>query len=137
MLSSGFDPYYMVGLRVSWTPWNWGSTQKSKKIQEVQAKMVGNRQAAFDESVRTQAWNSRYEMAKQEQLVRQDLQIVALRRQITQESASQMIHGAITTGDYIADLNAEIIARINYEIHTIRLAKSRIEYRLALGDNEQ
>ena len=133
MLSNHFDPYYMVGIRVSWTPWNWGSTQKNKKIQEVQAKMVGNQQAAFDESVQAQAWNSYYEIAKQEQLVQQDMQLVALRRQITQESAAQMTHGAITAGDYIADLNAEMIARINHEIHLIRLAKAYVELRLIMN----
>ena len=130
MLSNSFDPYYMVGVRLSWTPWNWGATQKNKKIQDVQAKMIGNRQAAFDEGIRAQAWNSRYEMAKQEQLLQQDVQLIALRRQITQESASQMTHGVVTAGDYIADLNAEMIARINHEIHLIRLAKACVELRL-------
>ncbi|MDR2802483.1 MAG: TolC family protein [Prevotellaceae bacterium] len=134
MLSNSFDPYYMVGVRVSWTPWNWGATQKSKKIQEVQAKIVGNQQSAFDEGVQAQAWNSRYEIAKQEQLMRQDVQLVALRRQITQESASQMANGVITAGDYIADLNAEMIARINGEIHLIRLAQACVELALIMNN---
>jgi outer membrane protein TolC len=134
MLSNGFDPYYMVGVRISWTPWNWGVTQKNKKIQEVQAKMIGNRQAAFDEGLQVQVWNSRYEITKQEQLLQQDVQLIALRRKITQESASQMTHGAITAGDYIADLNAEMIARINHEIHLIRLAKARVELLLIINE---
>ena len=133
MLSDRFDPYYMVGFRLSWTPWNWGATQKSKKIQDVQAKMIGNQQAAFDEGVRAQAWNSRYEIAKQEQLLRQDVQLIALRRQITQESASQMMHGVLTAGDYIADLNAEMIARVNHEIHLVRLAKAGVELLLVMN----
>jgi outer membrane protein TolC len=133
MLSNSFDPYYMVGIRVSWTPWNWGATQKNRKIQEIQAKITGNQQAAFDEGVRAQAWNSYYEIAKQEQLVRQDVQLVALRRQITQESAAQMTHGILTAGDYLADLNAEMTARINHEIHLIRLAKAHVELRLIMN----
>ncbi len=133
MLSTDFDPYYIVGVRLSWTPWNWGSTQKNKKIQDTQAKIVANQQAAFDERVRTQAWSARYEIYKQEKLVTQDLEIVALREKITRESASQLRNGAITTSDYIKDLNAEMTARINAEIHTIRFVKSQLEYRLTLG----
>jgi len=134
MLSNNFDSYYLVGFRVAWTPWNWGDTQKNKKIQNTQAKIISNQQASFDENTRTQAWNIRYEISKQEKMLVQDLEIVKLREKITRESASQLANGNITTSDYIKDLNAEMVARINHEIHTIRLAKSHIEYQLILGE---
>jgi len=133
ILSNTFDPYYLVGVRLLWTPWNWGNTQKLKRVQQVQAKITGNRQAEFDENVRMQAWSARYEISKQTKFLAQDVQMVALREEITRQSASQMTNGAITTSDYLADLNAEMTARINHEIHRIRLAKSHIDYQLLLN----
>jgi outer membrane protein TolC len=133
ILANRFEPFYMVGLRLSWTPWDGNVIKKEKKNIEVQAKMMHNRKAAFDETVRTAAWNAYYEIGKQTEMLKHDVQIVALRRQISAESASRLRHGAITTSDYIADLNAETTARINVERTKIQLAGARLQYLLILG----
>jgi outer membrane protein TolC len=137
MLATGFKPFYMVGLRFSWVPWNGNVIRKEKKNLDIQAKIMGNQKAAFDESIRTAAWNAYYEIGKQAEMLKHDLQIVALHRQISVESASRLRNGAITTSDYIADLNAETAARINVERTKIQLAGARLNYLLILGLNNE
>jgi outer membrane protein TolC len=138
MLATGFKPFYMVGLRFSWVPWDGNVIRKEKKNLDIQAKIMDNQKAAFDESIRTAAWNAYYEAGKQAEMLKHDLQIVALHRQISAESASRLRNGAITTSDYIADLNAETAARINVERTKIQLAGARLNYMLILGlNNEQ
>lgn len=133
MLANDFEPFYMVGLRLSWTPWDGNVIKKEKKYLNVQAKMMLNQKAAFDETVRTAARNARHEIGKQTEMLKHDLQIAALHRQISVESASRLRNGTITTSDYIADLNAETAARLNVERTKIQLAGARLHYLLILG----
>ncbi len=133
MLSNNFDPYYVVGLRLNWTPWDGNLIHKQKKNLDVQARIMANQRSAYDISVRTQARQQRADIRKQEVLLKQDMEIVALRTTIVRESASQLDNGVITTGDYIADLNAEMQARINADITKIQIIKARLDYLITLG----
>ena len=133
MLSNRFDPFYIVGLRLNWTPWDGNLIQQQKKNLDIQSKITANQKAAFDTNIRTQARQKRYDIQKQEELLKQDLEIATLRRTITKESASQLDNGAITTSDYIADLNAETQARISVEITKIQLIKAQLDYLILLN----
>jgi outer membrane protein TolC len=133
MLAADFGPFYMLGLRFSWIPWDGSVVKKEKKSLDIQAKMVDNQKAALDESIRTAAWNAYHEAGKQAEMLKRDLQIASLYRQISAESASRLRNGTITTSDYIADLNAETAARISVERTKIQLAGARLNYRLILG----
>jgi outer membrane protein TolC len=133
MLSNDFEPFYMVGLRFSWVPWDGNVIRKEKKSLDIQAQLMHHQKAAFDETVRTAAWNAYYETGKHAEMLKHDLQIAALHRQISAESASRLRNGTITTSDYIADLNAETTARLNVERTRIQLAGARLNYLLILG----
>jgi len=136
MLSNNFDPFYIVGIRLSWTPWDGNLVQQQKKNLDIQSKIMANQKAAFDTNIRTQAEQKRYDIRKQEALLKQDEEIASLRQTITKESAAQLDNGAITTSDYIADLNAETQARIGVELTKIQLIKAQLDYLLLLGNNE-
>jgi outer membrane protein TolC len=133
MLSNDFEPFYMVGLRFTWIPWDGNAIKKEKKNLDIQAKIMANQKAAFDETVRTAAWNAYYEIGKQAALLKHDVQIVELRKNITAESASQLRNGVLTTSDYIADLNAETNARLSVERTKIQLVGAQLNYLLTLG----
>ena len=136
MLSNNFDPFYIVGIRLNWTPWDGNLIHQQKKNLDIQSKILANQKAAFDTNIRTQAQQKRYDIQKQETLLKQDEEIAKLRQTITKESAAQLDNGAITTSDYIADLNAETQARIGVEITKIQLIKAQLDYLLILGNNQ-
>ena len=133
MLSNSFDPFYIIGIRLNWTPWDGNLIQKQKKNLAIQAKITANQKAAFDTNVRTLAQQKRSDMQKQEELLKQDAEIAELHRKITKESASQLDNGVITTADYIADLNAETQARIAVEMTKIQLVKAQLDYLIILN----
>jgi outer membrane protein TolC len=133
MLSNSFDPFYVIGIRLNWTPWDGNLIQKQKKNFDIQSKIMANQKAAFDLNVRSQAQQKRYDIQKQETLLKQDEEIAALRQTITKESAAQLDNGTITTTDYIADLNAETQSRISVEISKIQLIKAQLDYLIIIG----
>jgi hypothetical protein len=49
------------------------------------------------------------------------------------EKLAQLEQGAITSTEYITQLNAESRARVNLEIRKIRLAQALTEYRTKQG----
>jgi hypothetical protein len=89
MLSNNFDPFYIVGIRLNWTPWDGNLIHKQKKNLDIQVKIMANQKAAFDTNVRVQAQQKRYDIQQQETLLKQDVEIAQLRQAITQESAAQ------------------------------------------------
>jgi len=133
MLSNNFDPFYIVGLSLNWTPWDGNLIRQQKRNLDVQAKLMANQQSAYDIGVRTQARQMRSEISKQETLLKKDIAIVELYKTIVKESASQLDNGVITTSDYIADLNAETQARISADITKVQIIKSQLDYLMTLG----
>ncbi len=133
MLSNDFDPFYIVGIKLNWTPWDGNLVHKQKKNLDLQSNLMANQKAAYDINVRTQAQQRRADIRKQEALLKQDMEIVELRKTITKESASQLDNGTITTSDYIADLNAETQARISTETTRVQLVKAKLDYLMTLG----
>jgi len=71
---------------------------------------------------------------KLEEALKRDDQIVELRSRVARTSASRLENGVITSTDYLTDLNAETIAKINLQTHKIQLVLSKANYLLAKGN---
>ncbi len=133
MLDSDFRPWWIIGARVTWSPWNWNENKNERKILSLQSEIVRTQQESFDRNLRISAHKESGEAAKMAALLDQDRKIIALRESITQSAASQLDHGVITPADYIARLNEETSARITYELHQIQLLRARIAWLYATG----
>jgi outer membrane protein TolC len=133
MLSNNFDPYYMVGIGVSWHVLDWQNTHRNKKINNLQRDVIGTLQSDFEQKQKIQLTDARAQISNMKQLLSSDEEIVNLRKKITFRSASELENGITTSTDYLSDLNAETVALINLEIHKIQLIQATINYNNILG----
>ena len=133
MLDDSFTPWWMVGAKVTWSPWNWNQNKNEKKILAVQEDIIRNQQEIFEKNQRISAEKELGEMRKCAGLLVQDREIIVLREKITKASSSQLDNGVITSSDYIARLSEETQARLNLEIHKIQLVKAKMSYLFTLG----
>ncbi len=133
MLKNTFDPYYLVGLGMSWNILDWKQTGRSREILEVQKQMIGNQRATFDQNLSIALFRSGEAINKAEQLLKIDEQLVALRENIAKHSASQLENGTITSADYIVDLNAVTQANINRKSHKVQLLQAVANYNTLAG----
>jgi outer membrane protein TolC len=133
MLKNTFDPYYVVGLGVSWNLVDWNQTERSRKILEVQKEMIGSQKAAFDQNLSIALFKANEAINKVDQLLKIDGDLVALRTKIAGNSASQLENGAITSADYIVDLNAATQASINQKSHGVQLLYAITNYNNLAG----
>lgn len=136
MLSTNFEPYYIVGISLRWTIFDWNSSRNEQQQIMLQKQMIEHQQATFTQNIRMA---SRMSQSRTEQLresLRTDSAIVDLRSNITRRSANRLEKGIITATDYISDLNAEHQARIKLETDAILWMQEKVNYYMLTGTIE-
>jgi len=133
MLSDDFQSFYIIGAKLSWNIWNWNQTNKEKKIIDLQDKLIGNYKEVFLLNSKISWVRDKTEIEKIKALLAKDKEIIELKSKIAKTSSSQFDNGYITSNDYLNDVNAEIQAKINFEIHKIQLEKAKFDYLLNIG----
>lgn len=133
LISSDFHTFYSVGLGLKWDVLNYGDNRRQKKLVDIQNNMVDIKRQYFNEQLNIQLLKEQSGIEKYDDFMKQDEQIIALRKEVTARSLSKLNNGVITATDYLADLNAEITARLRYENHRILKMQSLHNYQMLQG----
>jgi outer membrane protein TolC len=133
MLDDSFMPWWLIGAKVTWNPWNWNQNKNEKEILSIQNDMLKSQQETFDKNLKISTEKELSEIVKSGELLLQDGRIILLREKITKAASSQLDNGVITSSDYLARLNEETQARLSLEIHKIQLIKAKLSYLYTLG----
>jgi outer membrane protein TolC len=123
-----FAPYYVVGAGVKWNIFDWNKTRNERQIILYQQTIIENRKNDLTDNLKRLLESKNSEILSLKTLIETDNELITLRKRITATAESQYQNGTITATDYLNELNSERQADINYEIHKINLALSRIEY---------
>ena len=123
-----FAPYYLVGAGVKWNIFDWNKTRNERQIISYQQTIIETRKNDLTDNLKRLLESKNSEILSLKTLIETDIQIITLRKRITATAESQYQNGTITATDYLNELNSERQADINYEIHKINLALSRIQY---------
>lgn len=133
MISSDFHTFYSVGVGMKWNFLNYGDSRRQRKILDLQRDMVDIDRENFDDQLNIQLQTEMSNIQKYDELLNQDEQILKLRKAISATSLSKMNNGVITSTDYLTDLNAEVLARLQYENHRILKLQSTYNYMILKG----
>lgn len=133
MLNNQFDPYYLVGIGLSWNAFDWKKTDRQKQVLQLQQQMIDQQEKTFNQNLEILLAQQNEQIEKLEKLLETDFKMVELRTEITRTSASKLENETITTADYIQEVQSETIAKLNYELHKIQLNEAREKYSLIKG----
>jgi len=133
IVSKDFHTFYSVGLGMKWNFLNYGASRRQIKILEIQKDMVDIKRETFNDQLNIQLQTEITNLEKYDELLKQDEQILKLRKAIASTSLSKLTSGIITSMDYLTDLNAEILARLQYENHKILKLQSSYNCLLLQG----
>jgi outer membrane protein TolC len=133
MVSRSFHPYYSVGVGMKWNFLNYGDSRRQKKLFEIQKDMVDIKKKTFDDQLNIQLEAEKVNQAKYAELLKQDEQILNLRKAIAASGFAKLTNGVITSTDYFSELNSEILARLQYENHKILKLQAAYNYLLLQG----
>jgi outer membrane protein TolC len=128
MFNDNFDDWYIVGLGLQWKIYDWKETSRKKEQIELQKEMADNQKESFlyqlDLLTRSK-WN---EIEKLNRIIASDEELLNLRKEVADNSASQLKNGVLKSADYIRDLNNYFVARLTNENHQVALLKAKYEY---------
>lgn len=124
MLESSFQPYFLVGLRFTWSPFDWGTSKEQKAALGLKREMIAVQEATFEDNLQKALRQTEAEIRKLQRLLKGDADLIELQARISQTTASQLRNGTATATDYLHYLNAEYLARLEQDTHRIQLLQA-------------
>ena len=134
---NNFDTYYIVGAAVSWNFFNWNTTKRTRQALQAQQNIIDAKEAYFAQQVQIALKNIRAEIKRIKALLESDEKLIALREKIKKAAISKLNNGTISSTEFLAELNAERQARINFEMHKIQWVQAKVNYLTISGQPVQ
>jgi outer membrane protein TolC len=133
ILDNTFQPFYTVGLNVSWNPINWNSNSNEIQIYESNKKMIETQKETFDKNLKVSLEKYKADIQKFESLIKKDEELMELRDKIVESTASQLSNGTITSTVYLTELNNKNQALLTYKTHLVQLVQAKINFLTTKG----
>lgn len=132
-LARDFSTYWLAGVQVDWTPWNWGTTRRDRDALAIQQQIVESDEAAFRQSVQRSVARDVAAMDQLQHSLTDDDTIVAVRERILRETGFRFREGVITSADYVSRETDLLNARLARAAHRVQLAQARANFLTTLG----
>jgi len=133
MLSRDFQTYWLAGVQVQWTPWNWGVTTRDRQVSQIQQEVVATNEAAFERQLQRNVQQFSAAAAQLDSALALDDRIVVLRESIVRETRAKLGEGVITAAEYVDKSTDLLTARLTRIQHRIALAQARASFLSTLG----
>ncbi|WP_229212640.1 TolC family protein [Dyadobacter soli] len=135
ILSNGFDPYYITGVRLNWSLSGLYTIKKDRDLIRNNRDAIQLQKETFLFNTNLAARQQNAELDRFRQLLTTDDEIITLRESIKTTAAAQLENGVINTNDFLREVNAEDQARLNKILHGIQLLMSQYNLDNTLGTN--
>ena len=91
---------------------------------------VDVKKQSFNNQLDIQLLTEKSNIEKYDALLKQDEQVLKLRKAIASASLAKLNNGVITSMDYLTDMNAEILAKLQFENHKILKKQAAVNFML-------
>jgi hypothetical protein len=133
MFTTTFDSFYLVGARLNWNLWNWNQSKNEKHILSIQSSFIDSQKELFAMNLKMANYKDIADIKKYAALIEKDNEIILLKAKIAKNASFLLDNGIITATEYTTELNSELQAKLNLELHKIQLVLSKINYLNTLG----
>lgn len=121
MFSTGFSPYYLCGIRLSWSLSGLYTQKNNLGKLAVGKQQVDLQKETFLFNTQLKINQQTAEIQKLRTLINNDTDIICLRTSIKQVAASKVENGTLTATDLVREINAEDQARRLKSLHETQL----------------
>ncbi|MFP4528717.1 MAG: TolC family protein [Candidatus Kapaibacterium sp.] len=129
------QPFYIVGLKMSWKFWDWGTSSREREVLELRRSLIDKQEETLRMNINIGGQRYIDRISALGELIAQDKEIIELKQKIVDAAASQMDNGTITATEYISEFNSLMEARMNLQSHRLELIRAKYEYLTFLGLN--
>jgi len=134
MFKSGFTPYFIGGLNLSWNIGGLYTMQDDKRIFANLQKNIEIQKEVFLFNTNQKLTQQNADIEKFKELLKQDDEIIELRTRIKNTSAAKVENGTLTVSDYLRDVTNENIARQIKTLHELHLLQTVEQLRIENGE---
>lgn len=132
-LGDDFKGYWLAGVQVEWSPWDWGRTGLERQALSVQQEIVATEEAAFTESIRRGAVRDLAAIGRLEDALETDSAIIALREGVLDEIRLRFTEGVVTSAEFVDRETDLLTARLARASHGVELAQARARFLTLVG----
>lgn len=133
MLNNSFETFYMTGVRLNWTLFDWNKTKKEKEVLEISKQLIASEKETFELNQKRQLQEINFEIGKIEDQLKSDNEIIQLREKIVRSADSQMKNGVITSSDYLNEVTQLFESKITEQTHRIQLFLTKANHQIIKG----
>lgn len=119
-----FSPYYMVGVQFTWDLTSRYNKQRKMQLWDVQKRMIDTETETFRFNTKIKVNQHDEEIARYQELITMDQNIIDLRTSIRQSAGQRLERGVLTPVDYTSILREEEKARQSRTLNEILLLQS-------------
>lgn len=123
----------MVGARLTWNLGALYTRRNDKARLQLQRDMIQNGREVFLFNNRMEQTQQAETIRRYEQLMREDEEIIGLRKSVRQAAESKLAHGIIDVNDLLGEVNRENAARVQQSMHEIQFLKEIYDYKITMN----
>lgn len=132
-LAREFDSYWLAGIQVEWSPFDWGTVKREREALAIQQQVVQTEEQAFAERVHRGTLADRAAVDRLSRSLMADDAIVALRERVLDETRLRFQEGVVTVGDFVDRETELTAARLTRATHRVELAQARARFLTTVG----
>jgi outer membrane protein TolC len=132
-LNTTFDGYWLAGVQLQWTPWNWGATSRDREVLALQRQIISADEQNFTDNLRRGVTQDLASIDRLGATLAADDEIVALRERIAAETRVRFAEGVVTSAEFVDRETDVLSARISRASHRVELAQARARFLTTLG----
>ncbi|UAY54765.1 TolC family protein [Arachidicoccus terrestris] len=130
MLKNDFDWFYIAGVRLNWSLWDWHRKKRTQESLEIDSHRVTLQKDNFLLNTQLELNRQIARIESLESRVYTDEKIVELQMKISKTAAVQLQQGTLTPTEYLIQLNKAVAAQIAKQTHHIELQFAKYNYQL-------
>ncbi|HEX2162616.1 MAG TPA: TolC family protein, partial [Thermoanaerobaculia bacterium] len=132
-LDDSWNAYWLAGVRLSWTPWSWGTNERRRQALELRREALAADEEALLRSIRRAVTDDLAAIDRLREAAALDERIVALREAIERETRARYEERVVTAADYVDARTDLLEARLAAAGHRVELAQAEARLLAKLG----
>jgi outer membrane protein TolC len=132
-LGREFGGYWLAGVQLEWSPWDWGRAGRERQALAIQQEIVATEEAAFTEGVHRGVVRDLATVDRLQQALEADDAIIALREAVLRETRVRFGEGVIASAEFVDRETDVLTARFARATHRVELAQARARFLTLIG----
>jgi outer membrane protein TolC len=134
IFETDFNTFYIVGLRINWKILDYGAYKMQKDVNELQQQIVSTQREQFEDNLSRELIQEKALQEKLAAMIQNDETLLSLQKEIVASSFSQLQNGAITSVEYLDEVNEQSTLAIQKSLHETQLQKSALRWQIINGN---